>query len=416
MKNPSIRQLSILDRLNCVFKSSSVDLNSIPYFTQNHPPLQSSEQWIENSLGYYSLPIGVVDHFVADQVKRYIPLATEETSIIAALSSCLKWIQNHGTLTTGITGTESIGQIHFPYVENIALAKEIIFRESETILKTANECVPGLVSRGGGFKRLDVRTFQSMLIIHLYCDCKNAMGANLINQACEKTSIIVEKLIESRAGLRILSNLVDDRMAWAKIELKNLPEDLVQRIEEASLFAEADPYRAATHNKGIMNGIDGVLIATGNDWRAVEAGAHAYAARSGSYQPLSRWRKKDKNNLEGFLEMPLAVGTVGGMTQTHPQAAASLKLMNIENATDLSRICVAVGLAQNCAALKALVSDGIVMGHMKLHLKNLIMCTDATNEEKDELLEAALNRFKKQKIIPSEEIKNLLKEMRLKSN
>jgi hydroxymethylglutaryl-CoA reductase len=406
----SFRRMDPAERLRHV--GIAIDSSTVDTFLHRHPPLELADQWIENAIGYFSLPIGVIDHLVIDGIPRRVPLATEETSIIAAASACAKWIRSHGEITTERRGSEGIGQIQFPRVESPFRAREILVGRTEEILALANVCVPGLVTRGGGFTRIDIRLVEDMVIVHLYCDTCDAMGANLINQACEAVAPELETWIGSPVGLRILSNLVDTRRASATIRLSAIEDGLAKRIEDASRFAEADPYRAATHNKGIMNGIDGVVIATGNDWRAVEAGAHAFASRSGVYRPLSIWRSASPGVLFGTIDLPMAIGTVGGVTRTHPTAAACLRMIGAESSSDLARIIAGVGLVQNLAALRALASDGIVAGHMRLHLKNLILASEAKEDERMPLLARLEVRLRERRRISSADVREFLTDLR----
>jgi hydroxymethylglutaryl-CoA reductase len=238
----------------------------------------------------------------------------------------------------------------------------------------------GLVRRGGGLKDILLRRVNEMAIIHIYVDCVDAMGANIINQALEFLKHPIEEISNECIDICILSNLNDSKVAIANVEINLADEILGQKIEKASLFAEQDPYRAATHNKGVLNGIDPILIATGNDWRAVEAGVHSYACRSGQYSSITKWRF-EAGMLKGQFKAPITVGTVGGVTQLHPTAKMCLNMLGIKHADELSRVCAAVGLVQNLGALKALTTDGIIKGHMKLHIDNLVLNTDATPEE-----------------------------------
>jgi hydroxymethylglutaryl-CoA reductase len=409
---PSLRALSPELRLKRILDERDFSEGFDERFLRTHPPLELADQWIENSIGYFSIPLGVIDHLVIDGRKVRVPVATEETSIIAAASSCAKWISAHGTLETETRGLESIGQIQFPEVRDVDGASRKIIARSKNILNSANRCVPGLVARGGGFTRIEVRPFPSMIVLHLYCDTRDAMGANLINQACEAVAIEIADWIGERVGLRILSNLVDTRRSAARIHLEGIDDGLAKGIASASRFAEVDPYRAATHNKGIMNAIDGILVATGNDWRAVEAGAHAFAARSGAYRPLSVWRSPAVGVLSGELDIPLALGTVGGVTRLHPTSAASLRMIGTDSAPGLARIIAAVGLLQNLAALRALASDGIVAGHMRLHLSNLILAADAKSDERTPLLALLQERLRTQRRISSADVQEVLTRLR----
>ena len=415
MPSNSFRTLTPEQRRRLIFSEAGIPASEGKWIGSDQPPIELAETWIENTIGYFSIPLGIADHFVIDGFTRRIPLAIEETSIVAALSSAAKWVKEKGTLITGIEGWEGIGQIQFPRVRNPEAARTKITEKGRTLLALANDQVPGLVSRGGVFKRFEVRVLErpnpedgSTIVIHLYCDTCDAMGANLINQACEIVSGTIAEWIGEECGMRILSNLTDSRRAWAKITLRDIDAEISRRIQEASLFAEIDPYRAATHNKGIMNGVDGVLLATGNDWRATEAGAHAYAARSGRYSPLSTWRTTAPGVLEGKIDLPISLGTVGGVTRTHPSAAACLKILGSPSARELARIVAAVGLTQNLAALRALTAEGIVAGHMRLHISNVVLASDAGPPERDALLRKLQERFRIQRRISAQDAREIL--------
>ena len=347
-----------------------------------------SEHLIENVIGTFQIPLGVATNFKIDGRDLLIPMAVEETSIIAACSASAKWVKNQGSIRTYMKGNLIIGQVQIPSVKNVEHAVKVLTEKREMLVALANACVPGLVARGGGIHDIVIREISpelnygqhSMLVLHVLCDPCDAMGANLINQVCEALKPRVEELTSEKVGLCILSNLVDTKLACAEVIIRNVDEVVGRGIVEATRFAKADPYRAATHNKGVLNGIDPILIATGNDWRAVEAGIHAFAARTGRYQPVTDW-KMDQGDLIGTFEAPLVVGTVGGMTRVHPTAKVALKMLGVSKADDLARICAAVGLIQNLGALKALATVGIVKGHMQLHAANLAIAAGADAHE-----------------------------------
>jgi len=349
-------------------------------------PIDLAEKFIENVLGYFQVPLGVATNFFIDGRPYVIPMAVEETSIIAAASKTAKWIREHGAITTEMIGTEIIGQIQIARVADYARLLEMVkAHESEWVEACNRDVASGMVKRGGGVKRIEVRKVERgdgghMAILHVYADPCDAMGANVINQVCEYLKGPVEATTQEKVTMCILSNLVDSRVTRARVEMSGLDAELMERIEEASLFACQDPYRAATNNKGVLNGIDPILIATGNDWRAVEAGVHAYAARSGQYRSITRWRREE-NHLVGIFEAPVVLGIVGGVTTLHPMAKICLKMMNISSAEELSRVCAAVGLVQNLGALRALTTVGIIEGHMKLHIKNLSLGAGAEERE-----------------------------------
>lgn len=345
-----------------------------------------ADQLIENVIGYFQMPLGVATNFHIDGRDYVIPMAVEETSIIAALSKTAKWIRSHGEITTSVTGNCIIGQIQLANVADFARFAAIFVENKQFLIERANEDVAAsMVRRGGGVASLELRRLPrpdggDMAVIHLTMDSCDAMGANIINQVLEYLKTPIEHLTGESVTMCILSNLNDQKLTTANISIRDVEPQLGERLHEASIFAETDPYRAATHNKGVMNGMDPLLIATGNDWRAVEAGVHAYAARDGSYQSISRWRYHD-GILTGELTAPIIVGTVGGVTSLHPTANLCLRMLNIESANELSRVVAAVGLVQNLGSIKALCTEGIIQGHMKLHLDNLLLVAGATKLE-----------------------------------
>lgn len=345
-----------------------------------------ADKLIENVIGYFQLPLGVATNFCIDGRDYVIPLAVEETSIIAALSKTAKWIRQHGEITTSVNGHCILGQIQLAKVRNFADFSRIFDENKRFFIEKSNEDVAAnMVRRGGGVIDLQLRRLPradggDMAVIHLMMDSCDAMGANIINQVLEYLKAPIENLTGEQVTMCILSNLNDQKLTTARVTIRDVEPVLGERLQEASLFAETDPYRAATHNKGVMNGIDPVLIATGNDWRAVEAGVHAYAARSGVYQAITRWRYQD-GLLTGELTAPIIVGTVGGVTSLHPTASMCLRMMGIESANQLSQVIASVGLVQNLGAIRALCTEGIIQGHMKLHIDNLLMVAGATDGE-----------------------------------
>lgn len=354
--------------------------------------------FVENLIGLFQLPIAVAVNYVIDNKDYIIPMVVEETSIIASASKTAKWIRDTGTITTKTLGWLGIGQIQIPKVNNLRNLKKDIKKHKKYLLEMVNkEIASRMVLRGGGAVDLQVRSIprkdnSTMAIIHVLVNTCDAMGANTINQICEFLKPKIEFISQEKGGICILSNLVDSKLTRAEIILKDIDPILGVAIEEASLFGELDPYRAATSNKGMMNAIDGLLIATGNDWRAVEAGIHAYAAHSGQYKSITRWYMQGPD-LHGECELPIDVGIVGGVTRLHPIAQMCLKILRIKTAPELARIVAAVGLVQNLAALKALTTVGITQGHMKLHINNLMMAYKIKKEERaivEELLKARL--------------------------
>jgi hydroxymethylglutaryl-CoA reductase len=359
---------------------------------------EQADHMVENAVGIYGLPLGIGLNFMVNQRDVLVPMVIEEPSVIAGASFMARLARSGGGFTAHTTPPEMIGQMQVLEVVDPASARLAILEQKNELLAEVAEIDPVLQRLGGGPRDLEVRLFEdspigAFLVVHLIYDVRDAMGANAVNTACEKLAPRIEALSGGRVHLRILSNLADRRLARARctIPLAELgfdsysPETVRNGILAAWAFAAADPYRAATHNKGIMNGIDAVVIATGNDWRAVEAGAHAYAARSGRYTSLSTWGKDAQGNLVGALELPLAVGIVGGATKVHPGARAALKLMNVRSAGELAEIIVSVGLAQNLAALRALATEGIQRGHMSLHARQVAVAAGAQGDQIERL-------------------------------
>jgi len=385
----------------------------------NALPIETAEHLIENVVGVFPIPLGVATYFRIDGRDVLIPMAVEETSIIAAVSATAKWVRRmNGVITTEVRGNLIIGQIQIPRIKNSKLAVSKLTRQKEYLIRQGNHLVPGLVARGGGIRDFNFRVLDredglgEMLVIHVMCDPCDAMGANLINQICEGLKPEIEAITSEKVGLCILSNLVDGKLAYSKVVIEGLEEEVGQGIAEATQFAKTDPYRASTHNKGVLNGIDPILIATGNDWRAVEAGIHAYAARTGKYQPVTEWTFKD-GTLTGEFLAPMAVGTVGGVTMLHPTARLALKMMGVTGAEGLARIAAATGLIQNLGALKALATVGIVKGHMRLHAANLAMAAGAKENELPRLREELARALEREKRINLSRAKEILAELRL---
>ena len=340
------------------------------------------EVFIENAVGSFELPLGIATNFSINGQDLLIPMAVEETSVVAAASHGAKLARTGGGFRTSSTAPIGTGQVQlFPKAGFDW--NSYLLEQRQSLIDLANDGHERLRSRGGGARDLSWRYFSEInaLVIYLDVDTRDAMGANMINSMCERLGKHLQQQIPSELGLRILTNLTDKRLARAHClvkqdALKNSEfsgTEVVERIERAYEFAAHDIYRAATHNKGVMNGIDPVVIATGNDWRAVEAGAHAYCCRNGRYEPMTKWWKNQDGDLEGSIELALAVGTVGGVTKLHPTAKAALKLLGSPSSQGLAEILCAVGLAQNLSALRALASEGIQKGHMSLHQGNLAM-------------------------------------------
>ncbi len=413
----SFRKLTPEQRLDYLKANRGLTREELEAVSGLPPDLSVAENLIENAIGYFQIPLGIATHFRIDGRDYLIPMAVEETSIIAAASATAKWVRTQGEITTEAVGNLIIGQIQLPQVKSAHRVRSLLEALTPELIATANAMLPGIVQRGGGVKELVIREIGrpdgigSMLVIHILCDSRDAMGANLINQVCEGLKPEIEEITGESVGLCILSNLVDGRLATARVVIRDVDPSLGKGICDASLFAELDPYRAATHNKGVMNGVDPILIATGNDWRAVEAGVHAYASRSGKYQPLTSW-KMEGADLVGLISLPMAVGTVGGMTRIHLTARAALKILGVERAEDLGRVCAAVGLVQNLAALRALSTVGIVRGHMELHASNLALAAGSSAEELEEVRNYLTGLLKEKKKIGVSVAEAFLRELR----
>ncbi|MGZ3748882.1 MAG: hydroxymethylglutaryl-CoA reductase, degradative, partial [Pseudobdellovibrionaceae bacterium] len=380
-------KLSRRERLAALEESGSLDSRDVDFLEKGGLKDTSlGEKFIENVIGYFQIPLGVATNFRINGKDYIIPMAVEETSIVAAASKTAKWIREVGEITTEVIGSDIIGQIQCALVPDYLAFEKALLAQKKYLIEISNrEVAFGLVRRGGGVTDITVRRVprgdgQDMAVVHVMMNPCDAMGANIINQVCEFLKEPIEQFTGVNVTMCILSNLVATKITRAVVVLNDIESDLAQKIEEASLFAQQDPYRAATNNKGVLNGIDPILIATGNDWRAVEAGVHAYAARDGQYRSITKW-KRDGKKLVGVLEAPLVVGTVGGMTTLHPTAALCVKMLGIESANELSCLLAAVGLVQNLGALKALTTVGIIEGHMKLHIKNLTLGAGAEERE-----------------------------------
>jgi hydroxymethylglutaryl-CoA reductase len=357
--------------------------------------LSIADHMIENVVGTFPLPLGIATNFRINGQDYLIPMAIEEPSVVAAASNAARMAREAGGFTATTTDSIMIGQIQVTDLPDVAQAKRVLLRHKKNLLDLANAQDPTLVKAGGGAKDLQVRHLKtmmgSMLVVHLLVDCKDAMGANAVNTMCEALAPLVEELTGGRVHLRILSNLAEFRRAHAEAVFPKGAlggEGAVDGILKAYAFAQADPFRCATHNKGIMNGVDAVLIATGQDFRAVEAGAHTYAAtRKGGYQSLTHYERTPAGDLRGSIELPLAVGLVGGAVRTHPVAQLSVKILGVKTARELAQVVATVGLAQNLAALRALSQEGIQRGHMQLHARNVAIAAGAKGEEIDRIAE-----------------------------
>jgi len=379
--------------------------------------LEQADLMIENAIGVLGMPFGIAVNFQVNGRDVLVPMAIEEPSVVAGASFMAKLARTGGGFTAGSSDPVMIGQIQLLGLPDLQPAAQRLQDHKEELLAEADRVDPVLKKLGGGARDLQVRPLPDtpagpMLIVHLLYDVRDAMGANSINTALERIAPRIEAITGGRAHLRILSNLADQRLAHAscRIPCSSLAfndysgEQVRDGILEAWAFAEVDPYRAATHNKGIMNGIDAVVLATGNDWRAVEAGAHAYAARSGQYRSLSRWWKEEDGALAGSLELPLALGIVGGATRVNPAAKAALALLQVETAGELAQITAAVGLAQNLAALRALATEGIQRGHMSLHARQIAVAAGVPARLANEIA----GRMVEEKTLTAEKARELL--------
>ena len=400
---PSFHKLSLAQRRVRLIEDAKLDQDAQDGLWGNDPlPLEKAEHMVENVIGLMRLPLGICTHLIVNDRPYLVPMTIEEASVVAAASHAAKLLAAGGGIRAESSAPVMIGQIQLCGIQDIEKATTALLAAKADLLEQAAQMDPKLCEVGGGPRDIEIRVLPpmeqddplgAMLIVHLLVDTRDAMGANAVNTMCEGIAPTLAKLTGGYSRLRILSNLADRRTTTVR---GNIPfaafakqgqspesgEATALAIQEASIFAERDPYRAATHNKGIMNGIDAVLVATGQDYRAVEAGAHAYAARSGRYTALSRWRVRD-GALHGEMTLPLAVGLVGGIVRNHPTARAALKLLGIQDAQELAQVIAAVGLAQNLAAIRALASEGIQQGHMRLHSRNIAAEIGAVGDEID---------------------------------
>jgi hydroxymethylglutaryl-CoA reductase len=360
-----------------------------------------ADRFIENVVGVYQIPLGVAVNFLINEKDYVVPMAIEESSVVAAASNAAKLARIKGGFRAKAGKSLMIGQIQLKRVNSLDNAESEIISNRDKILDIANSQDSFLVGIGGGAKDIEVRRVKTahdtILVVHLLVDVKDAMGANTVNTMAEAVAPYIENLSKGEVGLRIISNLADKRVTYAEAIFDREAiggEKVVDGIIDAYEFADADPYRAATHNKGIMNGIDPVVIATGNDFRAIEAGAHSYASRGGRYRSLTSWSKDKDGNLKGEIKVPLALGTVGGLTKLHPGAKLCLKILGVKSSGELAEVAASLGLAQNFAALKALATEGIQRGHMKLHAKNIAMMVGAEGSLIDEVARRMIEKSK----------------------
>ncbi|MFA7438472.1 hydroxymethylglutaryl-CoA reductase, degradative [Castellaniella sp.] len=383
-------KLSVSERVQRVLQYAGLPAGELEplFLNTGNLPAALADQLIENVVGTMNIPLGVATNLLIDGRDYLVPMATEESSVVAAVCNAARQCYDSGGFITSMSGTQMIAQVQLVGVPDPANARLAILEHIDDIRRLCDACDPVLVKLGGGFRDLEVRLIEAasgtMVVTHLIVDTRDAMGANAVNTMAETLAPHIESWAGGRVRLRILSNLADRRLARARcvwpvdaIGGADVRDGMIQAYE----FAQMDPYRAATHNKGIMNGVTAVVLATGNDTRAIEAGAHAYAARRGWYSSLTHWEVTREGHLAGSIEIPMAVGLVGGATRLHPMAGACLKIMRIESAEQLARVIAAVGLAQNFAALKVLATEGVQKGHMSLHSQNIALMAGAQGDE-----------------------------------
>ncbi|MBO3769755.1 MAG: hydroxymethylglutaryl-CoA reductase, degradative [Thermoproteota archaeon] len=399
---PGFYNLSIEERRSKIAEFAGLTPEEVELLSkEGNLNLEIADRMVENVIGTMAYPFSVALNFLIDGKEYVIPMVIEETSVVAAASNAAKMTRSKGGIFTEATDPVMIGQVQLTKINDPFSARMKILEHKEEILKLANDQDPVLVKFGGGAKDLEVRVLESpigpMVVTHLLVDVRDAMGANAVNTMCEAVAPFIEKITGGKVYLRIISNLADRRLVRARTTVAKEElggEEAVDAIVTAWALAACDPYRAATHNKGIMNGVVAVALATGQDHRAIEAGAHAYAARTGRYLPLSVWEKDKNGDLVGTLEMPMAVGIVGGATKTHPVAKIAIKILGVKTAVELARIMGAVGLAQNLAALRALALEGIQAGHMRLHARNIAIMAGATGDLIDKVAEQMVKEGK----------------------
>lgn len=408
-------KLTVKERLNFVKAFSNLSDDEVNLLQRSGPlPLELADRMVENVVGTMPVPLGIAVNFLINGRDYLVPMATEEPSVIAAASHAAKLCRQSGGFSTSNTGPVMIGQIQVLRVQDPERARHAILESKEDLLTKANLQDQTLVRLGGGARDLSAKVIRTitgpMVVAELLVDCRDAMGANAVNTMCEALAPVIERITGGKVYLRIISNLAVHRLARVRTHVKKeaLGEDVVDGVVEAFAFAAADPFRCATHNKGIMNGVIAVALATGNDTRALEAGAHAFAARTGHYSPLTIWEKDRNGDLVGTLEMPMAVGIIGGATTVNPIAKVAVKVLGIKTATELAEVMASVGLAQNLAALKALSTEGIQRGHMSLHARNLAATAGATGS----LIDLVAQKMVEEGRIRLERAKELVDELR----
>jgi hydroxymethylglutaryl-CoA reductase len=384
-------KLSVVERQHDIKQRCNLTDSEIAALTSGGLSPDLADRLIENVVGIHGLPLGIAANFQINGRDYLIPMAIEEPSVVAAASHAAKLVRNAGGFTASADAPLMIGQVQIVGINEVDTTRQKIVAARDEIIELANKNST-LVPFGGGVRDFEIRTFPQtrvgpMIVLHLIVDVRDAMGANSVNTACETIAPFLERLTGGRVVLRILSNLADKRLARAscKVKKEDIGADVVRNIVEAQTMAEIDPYRATTHNKGIMNGIDSVVVATGNDWRAIEAGAHAYAARRGQYRALTTWDRDANGDLVGSLELPIVSGILGGTVNAHPLAKIALKILGVKTAPEFASVLACVGLAQNLGALRALAAEGINRGHMALHARQIAIAAGATGDQIDRI-------------------------------
>ncbi len=406
-------KLPLEERVRIVKEFAGLSQEEVEILKGTGLDAEQAQRMIENVIGTFELPFGIAVNFLINEKDYLIPMVIEEPSVVAAASNSAKLARPSGGFHTSSTDPIMIGQIQLVGVESPFLARLQIMEHRKELIDHANQQDPVLLRFGGGCKDIEVRVLDNgMVITHLLVDCRDAMGANAVNTMAEAVAPLIEEITGGRVYLRIISNLAKYRLARARVKYSRevIGEETVNGIIEAFEFARTDSFRAATHNKGIMNGVTAVVLATGNDTRAIESGAHAYASITGRYTSLTHWEKDAQGDLVGTIEIPMAVGLVGGATKSHPVARVAVKILGVKTANELGEIIAAVGLAQNFAALRALATEGIQRGHMKLHAKNIAQMAGA----KGDLIEKVANQMVKEGKVRQDRAEEILGELRRK--
>jgi hydroxymethylglutaryl-CoA reductase len=390
---PGLYRLDMKKRLEVVAEKSGCSIEDLGGFVNESPNLKILDVMVENVIGVFELPVGIATNFLINGVDRLIPMATEEPSVIAAASKGAKIARQRGGFSCSTTDPVMIGQVQIVDIDNPDEAVDVLRKSRDDLIELANSKDPMLLKFGGGCRDIEIRRLQGemgeMLVLHLLVDCRDAMGANAVNTMAEAVAPEAERLTGGVAILRIISNLAIHRLARARAVFRKEDiggEEGVELFLLAQSLAKADPFRATTQNKGVMNGVSAVVRATGNDTRAVEAGVHSYASYKGKYGPVTDFHADENGDLVGKIEIPVPVGLIGGATKVHPAARSAIKLLGIDTSSQLGEILAAVGLAQNFAALRALSREGIQKGHMKLHARNLAIQAGADIEESDRVV------------------------------